>query len=68
MKIIKEIPTKFNGTRVLLQLNAGEKLVAVKEDSFYTLGQPMDDVVPGHVMTQAQLVCWCPIEQKWVVA
>jgi hypothetical protein len=65
MKILKEA-TK-GGKRILtVELDAGEKVFSVNEDQFYKLGQPLDDVVLGHIIADAHPVAWCSIEQKWV--
>lgn len=37
----------------------------VDPNGFYQLGQPLDEVVPGHVLAGATRVYWCCIEQKW---
>lgn len=37
-----------------------------REGRFYQLGGQMDDVVPGHVLTEARPASWCHLEQKWI--
>lgn len=65
MKILKEAIKA--GKRVLtVELEPGEKVFAVNESHFYKLGQPLDDVVLGHIIADSHPVAWCSIEQKWV--
>jgi len=52
--------------RVVFELEAGEELVAVRDGAHYQLGDPLDDVVPSHILAAAHQVSWCPVEQKWV--
>jgi hypothetical protein len=66
MKTIRETPNKYGGRRVTVELNRGETLVAIRDDSFYRLSHPMDEVVPSHVVAFAYRVVWCPIGQSWV--
>lgn len=68
MKVISESPTKEGGRRVTVNLAPGEKLVAIKEESYYRMGDQMDDVVQGHYITRAAGVCWCSLSQQWVPA
>ena len=56
-----------NGKRhVLVELDADETLLTFDDDKFYRLGGQVDEVVAGHVITQADHVVWCSIEQRWV--
>ena len=52
--------------RVTLELEPGEKLLAIKDGTYYRLGHPLDDVVPSHVVADPAPVNWCPLEQKWL--
>lgn len=64
MRLIKT--TMRNGKAVhTVEMEAGEKLIAIKPESFYELGHPLNDVVPGHIIEESVRVIWCPIEQKW---
>lgn len=67
MKIVKEGVRKSQpGTRVLtVELQPGEKLIAVNEDKFYRLGSQHEDIVPGYVLTDSLEAHWCHIGQKW---
>jgi len=56
-----------NGTTTLtVTIKPGETLIALQEDAFYELGEPMDDVINGHILIDAKRVTWCPLEQKWI--
>jgi len=68
MKITKDFTRKDGVRTVTVQLAAGEKLMAFKEDSYYHLGGQIDDVVGGYCITASRRVVWCSIEQKWVDA
>lgn len=66
---MKEISCKTlkNGKfRVTLEIDPGEKLIAIREDSFYKLGYPFEEVVQSHIIQDAQQVTWCPLGQEWV--
>lgn len=68
MTTLKHIAERilFNGRRrVTVELAPGERLVAISDDAFYRLGEPMDEVLQGHIIAGAQRVAWCPVEQKW---
>lgn len=65
--IITSDKTLKNGTRrVTVTLSKGETLQAIDPGKFYRLGDPMDDVVAGYILTHPNRVAWCSIEQKWV--
>ena len=68
MKITKDYTRKDGVRTVTVQLAAGEKLMAFKEDSYYLLGGQLDDVVGGYCIIGSPRVVWCSIEQKWVDA
>lgn len=66
MKIISEVK-KPDGKRVLkVELPPGYQFVAVHSDGYYKLGEPMDEVIPGHILVGAAAVHWCPLEQRWL--
>lgn len=66
MKIIKETSTRDGKTRLTVELGAGERVIAIRENMLYRLGQPMeDDVVQAYIISEATPVYWCSIEQKW---
>jgi hypothetical protein len=66
MKIILQKPAKLGCTRAVLELLPGEKLMVIRPDSHYRLGHPVDDVMASHIISEAEEVTWCSIEQKWV--
>ena len=67
MKIIKdEIATLKRGRRVTVELQHGEKLIAIKEESFYRLGEQLNDVVHGGIISESAEVAWCSITQEWI--
>lgn len=66
MKIVSE-KTTSTGTRVIIDLQAGEKIIVVDPDAMYRLGEPHDEIVQGHVITNATHATWCSLEQKWIV-
>ena len=68
MKVISDRPTKEGGRRVTVSLAPGEKLVAVKEESYYRMGGQVDDIVQGHCITESRGVYWCSVAQEWVPA
>ena len=68
MKVIKDHTRKDGIRTVTVQLAAGEKLMAFKDDSYYRLGGQLDDVVGGHCIIEGERVVWCSIEQRWVEA
>ena len=68
MKITKDFIRKDLVRTVTVQLAVGEKLMAFQEDSYYRLGGQVDEIMGGDVITEADHVVWCSIEQKWVDA
>jgi hypothetical protein len=68
MRVTKDFTRKDGVRTVTVQLAAGEKLMAFKEDSYYRLGGQLDDVVGTHCIAEGNRVYWCSIEQKWVDA
>ena len=68
MKVTKDFTRKDGVRTVTVQLAVGEKLMAFQEDSYYRLGGQVDEIMGGYVITEADHVMWCSIEQKWVDA
>jgi hypothetical protein len=66
MKILKDTPptTKLK-RRVLVELDPGEKLIAVHDNRFYQLGHPICDVLAGHIVSASEQVQWCSVSQEW---
>ena len=45
----------------------GRKLVEIRNDAYYSLGEPMiGDVYPSHTLQGVRPVTWCPVAQKWI--
>lgn len=65
MKVISDKTVKGK-RRVTVELNDGEKLVAVHPNAFYRLAYPVEDVVSGDIIADCDHVVWCNAEQKWV--
>ena len=66
---MKEISCKTLKTgklRVTVDLDPGEKLITVRDDCFYKLGYPFEEVVQSHIIQGAYQVTWCPLGQQWV--
>jgi hypothetical protein len=66
MNLITCKTLKSGKMRVTVDIDPGQKLVAIYEDAYYELGEPLDDVVQGHIIADADRVTWCPIGQGWV--
>lgn len=43
------------------------KVMLIHEDGMFQLGGQMDDIVPGHVLTEAAEVRWDHHSQEWEV-
>lgn len=51
--------------RVTVELEEGEKLIALNDNKLYMLGEPWEDqVLYGHTLLDAVEVTWCSVEQK----
>jgi hypothetical protein len=57
---------KSGKLRVTLDIDPGEKLITIREDSFYKLGYPFEEVVQSHIIQDSYQVTWCPLGQEWV--
>lgn len=56
-----------NGTcRVVVYLLPGERLIAIRDGAHYKLGNPVDDIIASHILTDAREVVWCSASQAWV--
>jgi hypothetical protein len=64
MKVISEKEVGRT-KRLVVELQPGEKLVAIYPDSFYKMGEPHDDIVRGDHIIDADQVSWCVVEQRW---
>lgn len=69
MKITKATPHPAGGRTVTLQLEEGEVLYCIKQDSFYKLNYPLNDqVLASHILLSPMRVVWDSLEQKWLDA
>lgn len=66
MKVIKELRTRNGTRRVTVELDGDERILAVRPNAYYRLGDPVSDVMIGHVMEGAVEVSWCSVDQQWV--
>jgi len=57
---------KNGETRVICDLKPGESFHVFRDDAHYRLGEPIGDVLPGHIIAESVQVMWCPVAQKWV--
>lgn len=70
MKTLHTKTLKDGRVHVLIELDPTEAMPvpAYYDDAMYRLREPMDDIVPGHVINDAKRVYWCPVGQDWVEA
>lgn len=67
MKIIKdEIATIKRKRRLIVELDHAEVLMAFRDNDYYKMGDQLDDVLIGSIITASQKVTWCSIAQRWV--
>lgn len=66
MKIIRERINKAGKREVVVVLDDRETLIGVRVNAYYRLGQPVEDVVGGHILTESREVAWCSAAQEWV--
>jgi hypothetical protein len=65
MKILHTKTLKSGKIHMLVEVSPKESLMSIKEDEHYKLGGQVDDIVKGHVITEAHGVYWCSITQQW---
>lgn len=65
MKILNEKPVANGRRRITLELDPGERLLPVRDNAHYQLGEPVGDIVAAHVLADSRPVDWCSIEQRW---
>lgn len=54
------------GIRTVIYLKPGESVLVVKEDSYYKLGYPVEDIMLGHTLKETTLVSWDELSQQWI--
>lgn len=68
MKIISAKTDRKTGVRTMtVELGKDERLIAVQEGAFYELGEPLNDVVQGHIISSCRPAVWCPVTQKMII-
>ena len=65
IKVIKSTLMSNGNTRMIVEVERGHSLMAFSEERHYKLGQPVGDVMAGHVITEAHPVRWCSASQEW---
>lgn len=70
MKVLHTKHLKDGRRHVLVELAPTEQggLLFVKNDSYYKLGYPVEDIMASHVIADMQRVYWDSLEQKWIDA
>jgi hypothetical protein len=64
---IKHVRGLKNGkTHALVELDPGERITSYREDGYYKLGYPNEEIVASHVLDDAVPVTWCSASQEWV--
>jgi hypothetical protein len=65
MKVLHSKTLKNGKIHMLIEVSPQECLVSVREEEHYRLGGQVEDIVRGHVITEARGVYWCSITQNW---
>lgn len=65
MKEISCKALKSGKLRVTVDVDPNEKLIAVRNNCFYRLGYPLEEVVHAHTLENSKQVTWCSIQQRW---
>lgn len=65
---VKTERVKQDGKRtVTVELDEGEKLMAIQDGSYYRLGYPLDHtIVQSHHLADAVPVVWDVVGQEWI--
>lgn len=66
MKVLRERINRRGKREAVIELDAGEHIMAINPDTYYKTGYPLEDVIQGHIMLDSKDVTWCPIGQEWV--
>jgi hypothetical protein len=66
MKTLKETTTKEGKRRLTIELDDGEYIRAIKENSFYRIGETLEYIVDSDDLHTANRVEWCVFTQEWV--
>lgn len=65
MKVIKQKINRQGKRELTVVLDEKDYLMSFRDDGFYRLGGQVEDVVAGHVITEAEGVYWCSVTQEW---
>ena len=65
MKILKVAKTKLGKRRLTIELDDGEYIRAIKENSFYRIGETLQYIVDSDDLHTANQVEWCVFTQEW---
>jgi hypothetical protein len=66
MKVIKEKINRQGKREVTVLLDSTETLTAFDPSAFYRTGYPVQEVVHGNIILDAEQVTWCSLGQEWV--
>ena len=66
MKHVRERINKQGKRVVTVELDDGERLMAINPGRYYRTGYPQEDVVGGYILIESQEVTWCSLGQEWV--
>lgn len=66
MKITSTTQKPNGKRRVIVELDAGETLLAIRDGEHYKLGHPVEEVMASHIIAEAVPVSWCSSSQEWV--
>ena len=66
MRVIREKINRQGKREVTVVLDSTETLKAFDQSAFYKMGYPVEDVVGGHIILDAEQVTWCSLSQGWV--
>lgn len=66
MRVIKEKINRQGQREVTVVLGSAETLTAFDPSAFYRTGYPVEEVVRGNIILDAEQVTWCSLGQEWV--
>jgi hypothetical protein len=65
MRVIREKINRQGKREVTVVLDSTETPKAFDQSAFYKMGYPVEDVVGGHIILDAERVTWCSLGQEW---
>ena len=68
MKILNTKILKNGQTLMQITVEPNEIIQCIRDNSYYKLRGPIDDVVASHFLCDPYPVYWCSIRQEWVSA